>query len=174
VRGGTLPQYLPFWELESEHLIPRAQVDQYFRGLHLSSTTASDYRTMTTIMLYKGASQRKTNAAGGDNRILSSLAARVDAALTGPPAAPGQPPPARTYDQLLAVVTPLFGAYIHEAQMRASDAVGEEDRSHDITSHLTNGEIRAAPPRPTPSEIAAAYAAQAREIDAFLRGRAVS
>jgi hypothetical protein len=174
VRGGTLPQYLPFWELESEHLIPRAQVDQYFRGLHLSATTASDYRTMTTIMLYKGASQRKTNAQGGDNRILSSLAARVDAAVTGPPAAPGQPPPVRTYDQLLPIVTPLFGAYIHEAQMRASDAVGDEDRSHDITSHLTNGEIRAAPPRPTESEIAAAYAAQAREIDAFLRGRAVS
>ncbi len=174
VRGGTLPSYVAFWELESEHLIPRAQVDQYFRGLHLSSTTASDYRNMTTIMLYKGASQRKTNAQGGDNRILSGLAARVDTAMQGPAPAPGQPAPARTYEQLLPVVTPLFGAYIHEAVTRANDAVLDEDRSHDLNPHLTNGEIRAAPPRPTESEIAAAYAEQANEIDAFLRGRAVS
>jgi hypothetical protein len=174
VRGRTLPSYLPFWELESEHLIPRAQVDQYFRGLRLSSTTASDYRNMTTIMMYKGASRRKTNAQGGDNRILSTLATRVDAALAGGPAAPGQPQPARTYTELLPVVTPLFGSYIHEAQMRATDAVTDEDLSHDTTQHLTNGEIRDAPPRPTASEIAAAYAEQAGEIDAFLRGRAVT
>lgn len=165
VKGGTMPRYLPFWELESEHLIPRAQVDQYFRGLHLASTTSGDYRDMTTIMIYKGAARRKTNGEGGDNRILSQIKDRVDAVLDGGTGAP------RTYEELLPTVTPLFGAYIHEAQTRAADAVGDEDRSHDLVSTLTNGQIRGQPQAPTSAEIGKAYWDQAMMIDEFLKGR---
>jgi hypothetical protein len=74
----------------------------------------------------------------------------------------------------MASVIPLFGAFIHEAQMRATDAVLDEDRSNDLHETLTNGAIRGEPPLPTAQDISQAYLDQAMQIENFLRSRQVA
>ena len=65
-------------------------------------------------------------------------------------------------------VIPLFGAFIHQAAMRANDSIAEEDASHDINANLTNGEIRGEPARPTDKETQEAFLKQADEVSRLL------
>lgn len=160
VRGGALPSWFPAWELESEHMIPRAQADTYFVAVGVPGVSDNDYKDMKTIMLYRGASQYKTYF-HGDNVILSQVRSRVSAIAAG----------ATTGGQLMQQVTQVFSGFAHEAALRAKDAVESEDRSHEINDNLTNGEIRGEPAAPTEAQLQDAYIQQAAQVDAMLRSR---
>ena len=44
VRGGQLPSWLPAWDLESEHMIPRSYVDAMLQGLSLAESPTATTR----------------------------------------------------------------------------------------------------------------------------------
>jgi hypothetical protein len=164
VKGGQLPSWLPAWELESEHMIPRSYVDAMLEGLSLTESSESDYKGWTTVMLYRGASRRKTYAVDGDNIVINQLKSATAAAREQAVEVPAS----QQAETVMKAVIPLFGAFIHQAAMRTNDSVAEEDASHDINASLTNGEIRGEPPMPTEKETQQAFLKQAAEVSKLL------
>ena len=87
---GANPAFAPLWHLESEHVIPQAYLDKLFeaidvrlqrRGLGMARITDAEYNAMTTVLIYRGAADIKTDAAGGDAETIRALADHFDAEI---------------------------------------------------------------------------------------------
>lgn len=68
------------WYLESEHVIPRAFLDKAFSVLTDKGIPAggTDYKNMHTVLIYKGAADRKTDGSGGDQSAINLFKSTVD------------------------------------------------------------------------------------------------
>ena len=70
-------QFMPYWALESEHVIPDNHVTALFEELVIAPTTAVEYSQMTTVMLYIGASALKTSTDAAARTALKAKLASV-------------------------------------------------------------------------------------------------
>ncbi|MFT4295468.1 MAG: hypothetical protein QM582_08655 [Micropruina sp.] len=84
---GASPAFAPLWHLESEHVIPKAYLDKLFeaidgrlqrRGMSMTRITDAEYNAMTTVLIYRGAADLKTDAAGGDAENIRRMADEFD------------------------------------------------------------------------------------------------
>ncbi|GEL99989.1 eCIS core domain-containing protein [Cellulomonas terrae] len=71
-------QFMPYWALESEHVVPDNHVTALFEELVIAPTTNVEYSAMTTVMLYIGASATKTST---DAAARAALKAKLSAVL---------------------------------------------------------------------------------------------
>jgi len=85
---GADPAFAPMWHLESEHVVPKAYLDKLFeaidvrlqrRGLSMARITDAEYNAMTTVLIYRGAADIKTDTAGGDAETIRTMADQFDA-----------------------------------------------------------------------------------------------
>lgn len=85
-KGGD-PEFAPLWRLQSEHVVPQAYLDKLFEaidgrlqrhGLTMPRITNTEYSAMTTVLIYEGASHRKTRTTSGDLAIIRSLEDEFD------------------------------------------------------------------------------------------------
>ncbi|NUS13203.1 MAG: hypothetical protein HOY69_17675, partial [Streptomyces sp.] len=150
-----MESYAPLWELESEHVVPRSYVDSLLAARGQSEVTPGEYRGMHTILIYKGAADRKTDDPGGDQQLLRKLAGRV---RTG--AQPGRVGAGDSAANALRAFTMLA-----EGAVRRTVAAVEAEQEANKTRRGTSSA------KPDASLIRQAAAAQRADIDAILSGR---
>jgi hypothetical protein len=160
---------VPVWEMESEHVIPRAMSNAMFEALKLEGIPAgkTDYRGQHTIMIYKGAADIKTDNPEADQAMIAELKANVGDVISeyrkAKPSA--RPELVRVvYDTLAS----LLAGYAGDAAGRTVIAVAQENRQ--------NGARRGpvgSPEAPTPDagKIHHAASQQVQDIMRQLRSR---
>ena len=88
---GSNPAFAPLWHLESEHVVPQAYLDKLFeaidvrlerRGLRMARITDAEYNAMTTVLIYRGAADIKTDSAGGDAENIRTMADQFDTEIS--------------------------------------------------------------------------------------------
>jgi hypothetical protein len=161
--------YAPLWELLSEHVIPRSFVDALFDAFRLDKpVTGSEYAAMRTILIYRGAANKKTEGTGGDNsvyRVLRESASEIMAAVMG------SSQPGLHFDVGKETVRNLFELYAENALDRTVEAVIEEHASRAEGDEKTKGELRGTPPRPTEERLEEAFEGQAEDVVEMLGDR---
>jgi len=165
---GSTPSYAALWELESEHVIPRSYVNALFRAFRLSDVTSSEYKTMTTLLIYKGAADFKTEGAGGDNSVYGALDEAAQE-ITAEIDRTRQSDKMRAFDLARDTVQRLFEEYAGNAGERTFEAIEREHASPNGAS--TNGALRGRPPAPSEARVEQAFRTQLADIMKMLRSR---
>ncbi len=152
------------WFLESEHVIPRAFVNEAFRAAAQAGVPAgrADYRNMHTLLIYKGAADLKTDGSFGDAAEINNFKADIRelAAVGLHPAAPID-----VRAEMGRAVFSLMSAYASDSKERTKLAIRAENR--------TNGAARGPagspePPLPGDAAVDTAYDRQRSDINAQL------
>jgi hypothetical protein len=157
------------WRMESEHVIPRAFVSALFSILPAgeSKVSKSEYGSMHTVIMYQGASKLKTHGDESDLALIARLKNEVASSVTGALKAPRSVRSVKLGDTATDVIT-RFNALAARTPGRAADCAKEEQSAV--------GDARTPPgtsglPRPTSTEIGAAFGQQRDEIRALFEGR---
>jgi len=157
------------WFLESEHVIPRAFVDTTFLALGQAGVPAggADYNAMHTILIYKGAAERKTRGPFGDLSRINDFKESVEE-LGEEAAGPRAPRPGNTRAAMASAEWRLLNAFAAEAVDRTEDAIAGENTEHGAAR---GPEGTPEPPTPATGAVDSAVAAQRDDIDDLLQER---
>jgi len=165
---------IPVWQLEAEHVIPRAMVNATFEGLRQGGVAmgSPDYKAQTTILIYAGASDVKTHGAGADNAQSAELKRKIAGYVKTAMAELRKTKPS---DQPRVVKEVIFPDVLGMLQDYAEDAV-QRTFAAVRAENAVNGKRRAKPGNPEPpvpedSRLAAAANAQMSDVQAQLTGR---
>jgi hypothetical protein len=174
--------------MESEHVLPRAMSNKVFEALRQKGIPAgkTDYNAQTTVLIYKGAADAKTDDAGGDQNMINTLKATVDEVVAEHEAfeakakkaerdakkkgkkGSADAPRMEMLRLVLDVLNNLLSAYAQNAQARTNAAIVKENQA--------NGAKRGKPGTPEPptpgaGAVAAAASQQKEDIMNQLRAR---
>ena len=168
------------WELEAEHVIPRSYVSQLFlsdpgddNAPGLPAVSDTEYRSMHTIMIYRGAADYKT--ADGDNasdlKNLAVLKVRLRQAVDKSRASRGVDPAAskQSRDVLRNAIRTQFERFAVGARRRTVTAIGREHE--DRCGTLAKDKVRAPEAAPSESRVEEAARRQHDDIQRFLDER---
>ncbi len=157
------------WELESEHVIPRAMSNAAFLTLSLQGIPAgkTDYVHQTTIMIYRGAATRKTHGGEADNAMSAEIKQNLAEVLAEFHKTKASQQMAAA-ELVIDAVLRLFAAYAEDAVGRTSIAVEHESKQN---------RARRGPPGkpetkiPDAGRIRAAAMQQIKDIERQLKSR---
>jgi hypothetical protein len=157
------------WRLESEHVIPRAFVNAAFLAMGHEGVPAGgpDYNNMTTILIYRGASQLKTEGMMGDQTIINEFKDAVRELVVAAHATKaGKLPAARSL--MGGAIIRLLNAAAADAAVRVNLGIEMENAMH--------GEDRGPvgkpePPLPVPTTVKKAFGEQSKQIRGQLQDR---
>lgn len=157
---------IELWFMESEHLIPRAIINNTFQAFAQEGIPAggADYQNMRTILIYKGAANLKTHGEKADIGRINELkqwlkmlmeiyfAADNFDALT-----------AKTIqDKVFKYINDLFSAFAHEALARTFEAIEEENNKNGVSR---GPEGKPEPPTPDDGRLFSAFNFQVEDIN---------
>lgn len=143
----------------SEHVIPRSFMDSMLRTLGLPKVTPAEYQSMTTILIYRGARERKDFGENADFSLLKKFKLRVVTGKVSGRVGAGDSP----YNAKRA-----FSMLSKGAIRRTVEAV-RNDFEHHKELRLTNGAKESQ--CPSESAIRACAAVQQNEIDRMIDSR---
>jgi hypothetical protein len=143
----------------SEHVIPRSFIDSMFRTVGLPRVTPAEYKSMATILIYRGARERKDFGENADFSLLKKFKLRVvTGKVSGRVGAGDSPENAKR----------AFGMLSKGAIRRTVEAV-KNDFEHHKELRLTNGQKE--PQCPSEPEIRACSTRQQNEIADMIDSR---
>ncbi len=119
------------WALEREHVVPRGFANALFKALRVEGIPAgkADYKAQTTIMIYKGAANRKTHGPDADNAMTREIKANLaDVLAEYHKTKPSQRDAAA--DVVIDALFNLLAGYAEDAATRTSIAVEHENRQN--------------------------------------------
>jgi hypothetical protein len=136
---------VPVWAMTSEHVIPRGFVDVVLTGFGYKGVPmkTSEYNTMRTILIYKGAGDRKTQGDDGDSSLWNNLKTDVDKAMSAALSSGG----ASAIDKATTMIRKHAEAFWNLELTTTKAAISDENKEH--------GEARGPvgkPEPPTPDE----------------------
>lgn len=157
------------WELESEHVIPRSFVDQVFQAIAQAGIPAgkADYNNMHTILLYKGAADKKTKGTGADFSLIREFKDIVRQILKQV-FQTNRKGRAEAWDEMVNVILKLLSAFAADAEGRTNSAILAENQENGA---LRGPEGSPEPPTPKSSQVAAAFDLQRSDINKQLETR---
>lgn len=159
-------QFLPFWAVEAEHVIPDDHVTSLFGAMLIAATSNAEYSAMTTVMMYSRASALKT---AGDKAALDALKGSLAAAVVAVPDIPDvEPEEAAEPESLLSLIAEadrrLWSAF---STFEKDDAVGRSDAAVIVEAGetrpgqtVTNAVVRGGAIAPERDKIAKSATAQ--------------
>jgi phage-related protein len=157
------------WHMESEHVIPRAFVDTAFQALDQAAVPrrSQDYENMHTILIYRGAAERKTRGSSGD---LSNIAAfsRSMTDITREVSRTRQSGFSQARDLATQTVFNLLTRFSANAKERTKVAIVAENQVNGAARGPANTPET---PTPTPDRVDMAYNMQATDINNQLQAR---
>jgi len=128
---SSLRKDIPVWALEAEHVVPRAMSNAVFLALQVEGVPAgkTDYKAQTTIMIYKGAANRKTHGPEADNAMSREIKQNLaDVLAEYHKTKPSQQ--AAAAELVFDALFNLLAAYAEDAASRTSIAVEHENRQN--------------------------------------------
>ena len=162
-------QKIPMWAMIREHVIPRAFGNAVFEALHVRGVPAgkTDYRAQTTIMIYKGAAEAKTNLPGGDNALTRQLKGEIEKLMVEFDKTKGSAK-GRAVTVVFKALVNILAGYVEEAADRTARVVAAENKQN----RARRGP-RGKPEAETPDKgrIKSAARDQVDDIDRQLRAR---
>jgi hypothetical protein len=172
-RGG-----IRVWWLESEHVIPRAMVEQSFFAMAQTGVPAAgpDYNRMRTLLIYKGAAEVKTRGEFGDlstiNDFKATMRELVEAVLDSP-----SDHVDRAREAMPGAVRRMLDAFAQDAEERTNLAIQQENQQNGAARGPEDSPEPASPPQ---GRVHAAFLDQSADvrqqlqvrINAFLTERA--
>jgi hypothetical protein len=162
------PSYAQLWELESEHVIPRSYADALFAAFDLPAVSETEYKAMHTVLIYKGAADRKTEGEGGDNRVYHAIQAAAHE-LKGEVGRTRPTQRDRAAGLLRATIKRLYGEYAANARARTYEAIVEEHAAP--LAESTHGAIRGTPAAPPHARVDMAFNVQLLDTTEMLLRR---
>ncbi|TQN48572.1 uncharacterized protein DUF4157 [Humibacillus xanthopallidus] len=158
---------IPVWAMESEHVIPRGFVDAAVTALGANGIPAAgpDYNAMRTVLIYRGAADRKTEGDSGDASLWNAFSTDATRAIR---AAVSEPDTSVSLLRAAHMIREHLEAFSHNALLRTYVAIIEENEEH--------GEARGPvgqpePPTPGKSRVDEAFARQLDDIGRILEDR---
>ena len=150
------------WFMESEHLIPRGFISAAFEAFDLGAIPAggSDYNNMHTILIYKGAANRKTRGSGDLSLIADYkkvIAAQFQVLEEAPPQHRDE-----ANKEIRESLKRLLHAYGGDALGRTEDAVIAENKESGHARGPVKGPKE--PPTPSKTSLQDAYDKQSNDI----------
>jgi hypothetical protein len=157
------------WQLESEHVIPRAFVDTAFRALVQAGIPAgkADYNNMHTILIYKGATDKKTEGAEADQSKINEFKTTI-IEIRKHVFATRDKDRGKAYGEMSDAIFRLLSAFAADAEGRTNDAIADENREQGAKRGPAGSPE---PPTPTASQVATAFDRQRDDINAQLAER---
>ncbi len=149
-------KYMPYWELEAEHVVPDMFITTFFEWYEVPFTTDQEYNSMITIMIYERAAEAKTQTDHSARADLKNELARVNG---------------------VRAAEAIFESYVDDAVTRTNKAVIAEagDKKVDLATNepatKVNKDVRGGAISPTRAEIKAAAVEQAKQIEKMAADR---
>jgi hypothetical protein len=121
---------------------------------------------MHTVLIYKGAADKKTEGLGSDNSVYSALQKGAKEIMDE---VMQSERPAEHFDFAISTIVSMFAGYGENAKERTFEAIVEEHSKPNGDS--TNGTLRKRPPGPPPGAVERAFVLQAQDMKVMLERR---
>jgi hypothetical protein len=163
-RGG-----IEVWKLESEHVIPRGFVSATFEALGQAGVPAgrADYNRMHTVLIYKGAADRKTEGSSGDASLINSYKSTIRE-IAQVVFGTRQSDPARAREEMAGASLRLLTDFASDAKGRTNEAIVAENQ---VNGAARGPQGNPEPPVPTSGQVDSAYSRQSDDIRDQLQTR---